>query len=68
MNVDCCVTEVALTYPGVAVVDESTLLCKCGVKVKLGRARMLHNYTNCKYLDNNCQFQTFITVPVIVTT
>jgi len=41
-------TELAVTYPGVQAVDDSTLLCTCGAKVKLGRARMLHNYSNCK--------------------
>ncbi|KAL3837594.1 hypothetical protein ACJMK2_022941 [Sinanodonta woodiana] len=38
--------KVKMRFPGVAVLDEKTLLCCCGVKVKLGRFRMLHNYTN----------------------
>ncbi|KAH3868407.1 uncharacterized protein LOC127867764 [Dreissena polymorpha] len=38
--------KLAVTYPGVQAVDDCTLLCTCGSKVKLGRARMLHNYSN----------------------
>ncbi|XP_045207522.2 mucin-17-like isoform X2 [Mercenaria mercenaria] len=38
--------KLAVTYPGVQAVDDATLLCTCGAKVKLGRARMLHNYSN----------------------
>ncbi|KAK3595082.1 hypothetical protein CHS0354_043182 [Potamilus streckersoni] len=38
--------KVKMRFPGVTVLDEKTLLCCCGVKVKLGRFRMLHNYTN----------------------
>lgn len=45
--------KLAITYPGVQVVDDATLLCTCGTKVKLGRARMLHNYTN--YHLKRCQ-------------
>ena len=43
------ISELAVTYPGVQAVDDATLLCTCGAKVKLGRARMLHNYSNCKF-------------------
>ncbi|XP_052804810.1 uncharacterized protein LOC128234563 isoform X2 [Mya arenaria] len=45
--------KLAITYPGVQAVDDSTLLCTCGAKVKLGRARMLHNYSN--YHLKRCQ-------------
>ncbi|WAR05348.1 hypothetical protein MAR_020717 [Mya arenaria] len=45
--------KLAITYPGVQAVDDSTLLCTCGAKVKLGRARMLHNYSNCKCLASD---------------
>ncbi|KAL4229004.1 hypothetical protein ACF0H5_012042 [Mactra antiquata] len=45
--------KLAITYPGVQAVDDATLLCTCGAKVKLGRARMLHNYSN--YHLKRCQ-------------